>query len=140
MVNNKTKKKLKGKGNKISRIKTPEQKSSSKTKKRVTFKTNGNSITPEIWGDSPIEKEECYNEYKKNKISYRKILLKEAEDNGLTNKDEIESYVNKRLNEKKEARKKNKKIVSILKQRNLDSKERVDKERLNQIYIGMRRS
>tara|TARA_B110000967_G_scaffold189667_1_gene213573 strand:- start:5787 stop:6215 length:429 start_codon:yes stop_codon:yes gene_type:complete len=138
MVNNKTKKrKIKGSGGKMSKIKTPEkEKTPTKTRKKVTFKTKGNNINPEIWGESPEEIEECYNKYsKKDNRDRYEAYRDEATELGITKKN-INNYVNMKLCQKKEGKKRNKKILGNLKIKANRDYERLNQERILQEFIA----
>jgi len=135
------KKRLKGMGSKFSvpaketKEKTPSSASTRKAKKNVTFKE-----TPDVFGESPEETEKCYNCYSKNDQKPRHdALIDEAKEMGLEKNDEINSYLQTKAQNRKDSKKRNKKIVKEIKPVHLQRKERESKERMIHEYIGQLR-
>ena len=123
------KKKLKGMGIKFS---APLN---NKTKKKVTFKSS-----PVIFGETPEEKETCYNCYSKNDQKTRRdALIDEAKEMGLEKNDEINRYLQTKKQNRKDSQKRNKKIVKETKPHYLQRKEQASKERMLHEYIGQLR-
>jgi len=140
MAHNKTQKKynkkLKGMGSKFSvPVKETKSKTSSssnrKTKKKVTFKE-----TPDIVGESPEETEKCYNCYKKSDQKDNRVALRdEANDQGIPKK-EIEDWIDNRLKQKRDVKRKNKQFISKTKLYYLKRKEQAEKQRILDEFIG----
>ena len=104
---------------------------------RLTNSLISNTIVP---GETPEEKETCYNCYSKNDQKPRRdALIDEAKEKGLEKNDEINSYLQTKKQNIKDSQKRNKKIVKETKPHYLQRKEQASKERMIHEYIGQLR-